>query len=102
MGQEKFKSFNINTNTTRQNIPSINLLIKKRSDKIIIQARFGATFASICNQVQMIKRCNILMIQGGKNDAAQLNNPNDTVPDLHKLLTTKVSVRGGRLNASYW
>ena len=68
------------------NLFSISNFIKNRTDKLIIQATSGATFSSMCEQVKTIKRCNILMLQGGTNDAAQLNNPHDAVPDLHKLL----------------
>ena len=69
------------------NVHLIKNLILNRTSKLVINAKSGATFSSLYDEISQIQRCNTLIIQGGVNDAAQLNDATNAVPDLQRLLS---------------
>ena len=70
------------------NLHLISSIIKNRTDKLEIKGQSGATFSTLHDSVAEINKCNTLIIQGGTNDAVQLNHPSDAIPELQKLIRT--------------
>ena len=61
-------------------------IIKNRTNQLNTKAISGANFAMMTDEVLQLPRCNILLLQGGTNDAVQRNHPTDAIPDFLKLI----------------
>ena len=61
-------------------------IVKNRTVNIESKASSGANFASLHDEVLQLPPCDLLVLQGGTNDATQRDHPTDAIPDLLKLI----------------
>lgn len=68
------------------NLFKILPIIKNRTENIEAIATSGATFQSMHSVVLELPKVDLLILQGGTNDADQRDNPSDAIPDLETLI----------------
>ena len=81
--KEKLKNYILGDS----NLHGIMPIVQNQTNELVFLGTSGANFATLHDQVSRLPKCNLLMLQGGTNDANQRNHPTDSIPDLLKLIT---------------
>ena len=68
------------------NLHAMLPIIKNRVRDIDARSVPGATFSRIHDAVVDLSPCDMLVLQGGTNDALQRDHPTDAIPDLKRLI----------------